>query len=169
MKKIMLCVVVLFMAATTFAQTKVGTIDPEFIISKMPELAQSQEALKVYNEDLEKQLTDKIAVYEAALKTANESFTTLSDEAKNTKQAELTAMESDIQKFRQNGAQLIQLKQSELLNPLYQKISTAVAEVAKAQAYTQVLTIGNNQNLAYADPAYDLTTAVMTKLGIATE
>ncbi len=55
----MLSVVVLFMTATAFAQTKVGTIDPEFIISKMPELAQSQEALKVYNQDLEKQLQIK--------------------------------------------------------------------------------------------------------------
>ncbi|WP_161555223.1 OmpH family outer membrane protein [Dokdonia sinensis] len=169
MKKIMLCVVVLFITAATFAQTKVGTIDPEFIISKMPELAQSQEALKVYNQDLEKQLTDKIATYEAALKAANETFTTLSDEAKNAKQTELTGMENDIQKFRANGAQLIQLKQSELLNPLYNKISEALSVVAKEQSFTQVLTIGNNNNLAYADPAFDLTNAVMAKLGIATE
>ena len=93
----------------------------------------------------------------------------MTDEAKATKQAELSQMETDIQKFRQNGAQLIQLKQSELLNPLYTKISEALSEVAKAQQYTQVLTIGSNNNLAYADPAYDLTTAVMKKMGIAVE
>lgn len=165
----MLCVVVLFMTATTFAQSKVGTIDPEFIISKMPELAQAQEALKVYNGDLEKQLRDKLTAYEAALKVANDAFATLSDEEKNTKQKELSEMEADIQKFRTNGTQLVQIKQSELLNPLYNKISVALSELAKAQGYTQVITIGNNNTLAYADPSADLTKAVMTKLGIATE
>tara|TARA_R110002051_G_scaffold160901_4_gene232539 strand:- start:50391 stop:50900 length:510 start_codon:yes stop_codon:yes gene_type:complete len=169
MKKIMLSVVVLFMAATTFAQSKVGTIDPDFIMAKMPELTTVQNALKEYNLDLEKQLKAKLDAYDANLTAANEKIETMSDADKTAKQEELAGLENDIAKFRQNGSQLVQLKQNELVQPLYKKIGDALNIIAKEQGYTQVLTVGNNNNLAYIDPAYDLTNAVMTKMGIPLE
>jgi outer membrane protein len=169
MKKIMLSLVVLFMAATSFAQTKVGTIDPDFILAKMPELTTVQNALKEYNLDLEKQLKAKLDAYDANLNAANEKIATMSEADKAAKQEELAGLENDIAKFRQNGTQLVQLKQNELVQPLYKKIGDALNEIAKAQGYTQVLTVGNNNSIAYLDPAYDLTNAVLTKLGIAIE
>lgn len=165
----MLSLVVLFMAATSFAQTKVGTIDPDFILAKMPELTTVQNALKEYNLDLEKQLKAKLDAYDANLSAANEKIATMSEADKAAKQEELAGLENDIAKFRQNGTQLVQLKQNELVQPLYKKIGDALNEIAKAQGYTQVLTVGNNNSIAYLDPAYDLTNAVLTKLGIAIE
>lgn len=165
----MMSVVVLFVAATSFAQSKVGTIDPDYILAKMPELTSVQTALKEYNLDLEKQLKAKLDTYDATLKAANEKIATMSDADKVAKQEELANMENDIAKFRQNGTQLVQLKQNELVQPLYKKIGDALSEIAKAEGYTQVLTVGNNTNLAYIDPKFDLTTAVMQKLGIKAE
>ncbi len=60
-------------------------------------------------------------------------------------------MENDITKFRQNASQLIPLEENRLLQPLYEKIGTALEEVAKAEGFTQVLTM-NNSGLAYIDP-----------------
>ena len=74
-------------------------------------------------------------------------------------------MENEIAKFRQNGAQLVQIEQNRLLQPLYQKIGQALEEVAKAEKYTQVFTI-TTSGLAYVDPNYDLTKKVAAKLGI---
>lgn len=162
----MLSVVVLLVTATSFAQSKVGTIDADLILSKMPQLTTVQNALKEYNLDLEKQLKTKIDAYEAALAAANQNFATMSDADKAAKQEELVGFESEITKFRQNGTQLVQLKQNELVQPLYKKIGDALNEIAKAQGYSQVITVGNNNTIAYLDPAYDLTTAVMKKLGI---
>lgn len=162
----MLSVVVLLMTATSFAQTKVGTIDPDFIMARMPELTTVQNALKEYNLDLEKQLKAKLDTYDATLNAANEKIATMSDADKAAKQEELAGLENEIAKFRQNGTQLVQLKQNELVQPLYKKIGDALNEIAKAQGYTQVITVGNNNTIAYLDPAYDLTNAVMQKLGI---
>ena len=99
----MLSVVVLFMAATTFAQSKVGTIDPDFIMAKMPELTTVQNALKEYNLDLEKQLKAKLDAYDANLTAANEKIETMSDADKTAKQEELAGLENDNAKFHQNG------------------------------------------------------------------
>jgi len=52
---------------------------------------------------------------------------------------------------------------------LYTKIAEGLNEIAAAEGYTQVLSIGNGNAVAYADPAYDLTNKVMAKLGIKAE
>lgn len=170
MKKMILIAFVALFTATTFAQTtKVGTIDADYTLSKMPELAGAQEALKVYNQDLEKQLKEKLDNYDAVYKTAEAAFPTMNDAEKTAKQQELAGLESDISKFRNNGTQLVQLKQDELLRPLYKKIGDNVSIVAKELGYTQILNIGNNNNLAYIDPTHDITVRVLAKMGITVE
>ncbi len=169
MKK-MILIAFVALCTTTFAQTtKVGTVDADFILSKMPELATAQDALKVYNQDLEKQLSEKLANYDKVYKAAEAAFTGMTDAEKTAKQEELAGLESDISKFRNNGTQLVQLKQEELLRPLYKKIGENVAIVAKELQYTQVLNIGNNNNLAYIDPAHDITVKTLAKMGITIE
>lgn len=170
MKKMILIAFVALFTVTTYAQTtKVGTVDADYILSKMPELTGAQENLKVYNLDLEKQLKEKLDTYDTVYKAAETGFGTMSDTEKAAKQQELAGMESDITKFRNNGTQLVQLKQGEVLQPLYKKIGDTVAIVAKELGYTQVLNIGNNNNLAYIDPAHDITLKVLAKMGIAVE
>ncbi|WP_299684203.1 OmpH family outer membrane protein [uncultured Dokdonia sp.] len=167
MKKMILIAFVALFSATTFAQnTKVGTVNVDYTLSQMPELVTAQDALKVYNQDLEKQLAEKLANYDKVYKAAETGFAAMTDAEKQAKQEELAGLESDITKFRNNGTQLVQLKQDELLQPLYKKIGENVTVVAKELGYTQVLNIGNNNNLAFADPAFDITIQVLAKMGI---
>ncbi len=167
MKKIFLPFLFLFLSISSFAQTKTGTFDTDFVLSKMPELTNVQEDLKAYNTKLEGDLKVKIDAYQALIKVYQTGESTMTDAMKKTKQQEIIAAENDIAKFRQNGNGLVQLKQEELLRPLYLKIGKALDEISKAQGYSQVFTINNN--LAYIDPQYDLTKAVLTKLGIKVE
>ncbi|WP_298327722.1 OmpH family outer membrane protein [uncultured Dokdonia sp.] len=169
MKKIVLGMFVVLFTATAFAQSKVGTVDADFILTKMPELTGANEKVKAYNLDLETQMKAKIQDYEAKVKLYQSGQATFTDADKKTKQGEIIALEEDISKFRQNGAQLLQLKQSEVVQPLYKKIGEMVTVVAKEQGYSHILTIGNNNNFAYADPAADITMAVLAKLGITVE
>ena len=92
----------------------------------------------------------------------------MTDLMKKTKQKEIIALETDINKFQQNASQLSQIEQDRLLQPLYNKIGTSLEEVAKAEGYSQVLTV-KSSGLAYLDPTFDLTKTVMTKLGIPLE
>ncbi|AXT53416.1 OmpH family outer membrane protein [Aquimarina sp. BL5] len=165
MKNILFPILLLIISAQTIAQSKVGTIDSEFILSKLPELTKVQEDLKAYNTKLEGDLKVKVDDYQAKVKAYQESVATMTEPMKKTKQEEIIALENDITKFRQNGSQLVQIEQNRLLQPLYTKIGTALEEIAKAEGYTQVLTI-TTSGLAYIDPKFDLTKTVMTKLGI---
>lgn len=166
MKRIVFGMLVLLFTATTFAQSKIGTVDADFILTKMPELATANEEVRVYNLDLESQLKVKLEDYQAKIKLYQEGQASLSDEDRKTKQSEILTLEEDISKFRQNGSQLLQLKQSEVVQPLYKKIGEVVTVVAKEQGYTHVMTIGSNNNFAYADEGSDITMDVLKKMGI---
>ena len=78
---------------------------------------------------------------------------------------ELSEMEADIKKYQQNGNQLMQLKRDELMRPLYKKLSDVIKQVSEENKYTQVLTITGNE-FAFVDDKFDITTLVITKLGI---
>jgi outer membrane protein len=170
MKKTILIALVSLFSVTAFAQTtKVGTVDTDYTLSRMPELTPAQDSLNAYKEKLGKQLAEKSANYDKILQSAQTTFETMTEAEKKAKQEELAGLENDLTSFRRNGAQLIEFKQNDLLRPLYQKISENVATVAKQLGYTQILNIGDNSNLAYIDPTYDITTLVLVNMGIAVE
>lgn len=167
-KKIFIPIILLFISLNVVGQSKVGTIDTEFILGKMPELTKVQEEMNAYNTKLEEDLNAKAEDYQAKVKDYQDGFATMTDPMKKLKQDEIIALENDITKFRQNASQLVPLQQNSLLQPLYNKIGTALEEVAKAEGYTQILTVSNS-GLAYLDPKYDLTNTILTKLGIPIE
>lgn len=164
MKKLFLPLVILFVSFSSFAQTKVGTVDSDLVLASLPELIKVQQDLEAYGSDLDKQFSDLVSKYQEQVKAYQSVETTATDAEKKTKQQDLAGLEQDIQKFRQNSQGLIQIKQNELMQPLYEKVGKALDEVAKEQNYTQVLTLNNG--VGYFDPTYDLTQAVADKLGV---
>ena len=164
MKKLLLPVVDFLISITALAQSKVGTIDSDLVISSLNEVAQVQKDLETYGADLDKQFKELVAKYQASVKAYQDVEATASEEDKKAKQEEIVGMEQDLQRFRQNSQGLIQIRQNELMQPLYQKVGQALNEVAREQNYSQVLTL--NAGVAYFDPALDLTQAVADKLGV---
>lgn len=154
----------LFLCVTGFAQSKVGTIDVDYIISQMPELSGVQKQIEDYGNGLDSNLLKKLAEYQTAIDKYKTDEVSLTINQKKGRQDSIIAMENDIQKFQQNGNQLIVLKQEEYLKPLYEKIGIALEKIAKAEGYTQVLM--RNNDVVYIDNRYDLTLAVLKELGI---
>ncbi len=146
-------------------QTKVGTINSEFIVGLMPEAADVLSGLKKYAAKLDASYQIKLTDYNAKVADFQKLDPTLSDNFKNIKIEEINELEQDLQKSQQNGNSLINLKRDELMNPLYKVLGVAITEIAKANGYTQVLTSSGNE-FAYIDELYDITEKVMEKLGI---
>ncbi|WP_410005811.1 OmpH family outer membrane protein [Aequorivita nionensis] len=157
-------IAVFFIGLSTFAQGKVGAVDIEYILSKMPELTAVQTELENYGKQLDLDLNKKVDAYKKLVEEYKQGEPTFTEEQKNEKQTAIINLENDIQKFQQNGAKLMDIKQTEALKPLYKKIGVALEKVAKAQNYTQVTQ--TTQDLVYLDPEYDLTVPILLELGI---
>lgn len=162
--KLLLAALCLF-SLTTTAQTKVGTIDSELIIGLMPETKKVLSLIESYGKRLDSSYQVRFRDYEAKVKDFREKQKDYTENLKKIKIQELATAEQALQQSRANGNKLIQIKRDEVMRPLYIKLKGVIAEICKAEGYTQILTISGNE-FAYIDEKYDITQKVMDKLGL---
>ncbi len=156
---------ILFLSTISIAQTKVGTIDSEYIVGLMPETKIVVKRSQAYGAKLDSLFAIKANEYNTKLKNYQDTQKTLSDLMKKTLLSELGDLDKEVKKYRNNGNKLMQLKQNELMRPLYKKLGNAINDIAKQNGYTQILTTTGNQ-FVYLDEKFDITKLVMNKLGI---
>ena len=154
-----------FISTLTIAQTKTGTLDSDFIIGLMPETKTVIKMAQVYGSKLDSSFTIKMKDYQTKVEEFRSKEKEMGELMKKTLINELKTLEKEIQQYQNNGQQLMKLKQDELMRPLYKKLNNAVQEIVKEKGYTHILTISGNK-FAYVDQKYDITEAVMKKLGI---
>ncbi len=168
MKKIVTIVamgMVLVVAANQAqAQTKIGYISQEELIRSMPELKKVDTALNDFQNALAQQFEDMKREY-----LEQDSMLSSKDTVKYTK-AQLELKRKNIgeiylklQGWNQQGQQMMQGKQQELLAPLQKKALEAIQAVAKEGGYGYVLA---KETLLVSPPAEDLLPLVKKKLGI---
>lgn len=165
MKKYIFLLLVTISGFNIQAQSKVGTIDVDFILSQLPEISSVEEGLKKYNSELQEELQKTIKNFEDLIADYQATSSTLGEEEKAKKESAIIELENDIKNFRQKASVLLQMRRNELSKPLYEKIDAAMKQVITEQKYTQIINASAN-SLAYADPAYDITDAVLAELGI---
>ena len=155
----------LFVFSTVSAQeSKVGTIDIDYILGLMPELLGVQEQVKAYQTELSNGYAEKLTQYEKALQNYRDNESLLTLMQKKTKEDSLVVMQNELGQYQQNGNQLLALRQEEYMQPLYTKVGQSLERVAEAGGYTQVLLRDNN--VVYIDNRFDLTLAVLKDLNI---
>lgn len=145
-------------------QTKVGTIDIDYVLSNMPEIVDVSKAVETYGKSLDADLKVKMDAYQALVNEYSANDATYTINQRKIMQDSIINSETDINKFRQNATKLISIKRDEQLTPLYEKIGVSLEKIAKAQKYTQVME--RTSNLVYIDNNFDLTLAVLLDMGI---
>ncbi|MGY0407329.1 MAG: OmpH family outer membrane protein [Polaribacter sp.] len=165
MKSKILFLFIAFLSTMAIAQTKLGTIDSDYIINIMPESKTVIKLQQSYGAKLDSSFNSKVQDFKVKLDDYKEKEKTMGPLLKKTTQIELAGLEQDIKKYKKNGTMLVQLKRDELMRPLYKKLNIAIDAVAKANGYTQILTTKGNQ-FAYIDAKFDITDLVIKKLGI---
>lgn len=166
MKQTILTICIALCSLIITAQSKVGTIDVNYILSKMPEIENLQKELESYGATLDKQLEEKMKKYQTKLDDYNANVSTFTEQQMQERQNIIFTLEDDITKFRQNGIQLMRLREDELKRPLYVQIAEALDIIANAQHFTQILDTSQDGSVVFLNPEYDVTLSVMTQMGI---
>lgn len=165
MKKYFLIFGIALVNFSAMAQSKIGTIDAEYILNQMPEMTGVNEGTQTYNKELQKELETDVAKYETLVKDYQANNTTFSEEDKKAMENEIISLENNIKGFRQKAGVMMQMKHNELTQPLYEKINAAMLEVVNEENYTQIFHAGGT-SLAFSSEEYDITMKVLKKLGI---
>lgn len=165
--KFFLAILFVGIAYLGFSQTtpKFGYIDSNELLEMMPGKDSIQKVLTDYGKSLESQLQAMYGEYQTKVQDYQANSRTMSDIIRQTKEKELSDLESRIQTFQQQADEDLQNKQVELLEPLIDKAKNAINAVAKENGYTYIFDVGTGAFLVY-DKGDNILPKVKAKLGI---
>ncbi|MFZ0472770.1 MAG: OmpH family outer membrane protein [Bacteroidales bacterium] len=169
MKKVfglLLTAALIFTAQDGIAQSfKTGHINRDDIIMAMPEYDTAMKAYNAYGQELTNALELMQVEYNNKLDQYVKDSKNLTDLVKTNKEQELSDMQGRIANFQQQAQVQLQEKQTELLNPIIERVTAAINDVAKAQGFVYVYDV---RTLIYFDAtkSTDVAPLVKTKLGL---
>jgi outer membrane protein len=154
--------VLLGLTGSASAQTKIGYISVENVLSLMPEISKFDSILSRYQADsINPQYASLIQTYQYKDSMYKDTLKPPPPAVKKQLEEELPQLINTIQNWQQIVNQAMEAKQNELLAPLYRKIYDAIRAVAKEKGYTHVL---NKEGLLVAPETDDMIAAVAAKL-----
>jgi outer membrane protein len=165
-KKILLVAALLIPMLASAQTLKIGLVDQNEILGKMPDTAAAQ-----------KQIEEVSKKYDDEYQKLNEEFKRMYDELQNMKEDELPAIkerktreftdyQQKIQQFEQTAMGDIQKMQQDLMAPIVQKIRAAIESVGKEGGYSLIQDKNPQITIYFDAPVVDLTPEVKAKLGI---
>lgn len=163
--KIFLVSVMFLSTGLVKAQTlKFAHIDSQELIQAMPETKAAQAEIQKQAKGLDDQMSDMQKEYQTKLNEFSEKQDSLTDIVRQAKVEDLQNLQQRIQSFNQMAQKQLQQKQSELMQPIFDKANKTIAAVAKEQGVIYVF--DTNAVLYHSSASIDLLPLVKAKLGI---
>lgn len=162
----------LLTAGTATAQQKIGYIDSDYILGKLPEYATVQQQLdrmaQTWQQELDELKTDldeKFREYQA-----RELLYT--NEERQRRRQEIVQEEEALERLRVKyfGPEGdIFLQQEQLMRPVQEKILQAIHDVASSEGYDYIFDAAGEFLFMFKRDQYDLSDTVLRELGIDVE
>lgn len=150
--------------ASTFAQN-FGYVNSSAILAGMAEVRAAeadlealQNQLRSRGEGMIQDFQTEVAAFQAEVESG-----VLSPQQQAQKTQELEAKQAEIQQFESQMMSDLQTKRSELLEPIYDRVNTAIQEVAEEGNFTFIF---DQQILLYGQDSQDVSELVKAKLGM---
>lgn len=154
-------------------ETKIGYVDPQAILMRMPEMAAVEQRLQNFAEKKRKELVDKQTNLQQQLQMYQQKQAVISEDARKREEEKLNGLNLEIQQFQASSQQEIQQRQGELVGPLLDQIQESIDAVSREMGLTFVfnaVTSNGDFVILYASPEMqrnnDITEKVMDKLGL---
>lgn len=165
MKKVLVVIMAVMMAAPTFAQQKFGHIDSAALLELMPEKAKAEKELEAFAAEFQGALEAMAKEYEGKVAAFQQGEKDMIKTVRDTKVREISDLERRIQEFQQQAQEEIGKKEQEVLTPIIDKARKAIDEVAVEKGYTYVFDASLGV-LLYAKDTEDVMADVKAKLGL---
>jgi outer membrane protein len=130
-------------SVNTFSQTtlKIGHVDIAELLAALPERDSAAAVIEKETKEIQSTYDDMTAVYNKMLDDFEKKQSTYSEPEKKNKETELLDKEKRLQEFEQNASANLQKRNSELIQPLLDKILKAVDKVAGENGFTYILDV----------------------------
>ena len=158
-------VILLGLVTLTQAQApKIGYVNSVTLLQDIPEVKQANANLEALQKQLQKKAEGMITEFQKKYQDLQRSEQNgeLSPKQLEEEGTKLQQEEQNIQKFQQDMQTQIMEKRETLLQPIFDKVNSKIAEVAKENGYTYIME--DSGVLLYKDESFDVTALVKAKL-----
>lgn len=155
----------LLLAVVNVQAQKFGYINTAEILAAMPEVKQAETSIENFSNQMQKRGEAEVAKLQAKFGKIQEDMQAgkLSPIQQQDAQKELETDQAALAKFEQDMVTQIQNKRQTVLQPIYDKLNKAIADVAKEKGYNMVF---DKAVLLYTEPGDDVSALVKAKLGL---
>lgn len=168
MKKIVLATV-FALTWGLFAQAqKYAYVNTEYILQNIPEFVSAQEEIDKLSIEWQKEIENRFAEIDALYKQFQNDAPLLTQDMKNRRENEIVTKEKaakDLQKKRFGVDGDLYKRRQELIQPIQDKIYTAIEKRAKQKQFVFVFDRADNTGIMYADPRNDISNDVLKDMG----
>ena len=168
MKKYFLICFLLFAGFGAFAQ-KFAYVDTEYILKHLPEYKSSLTQLDVLSQQWQLQVDKNFTDIDKMYKAYQADQVLLTEDMRKRRENEIIEKEKDAKDFQRRifgpEGELFQ-NRTKLLNPIQDKVTKAITEVAKAKFFDFIFDKSSEATMMiYASSNYDVSNDVITRLG----
>lgn len=163
-KKLLLIAALVLPLFASAQSLKVGLVDFNDIVGKMPETTAAQNTLQ----EAQKKYQAEFQRIEEEFQRQYEEFQNMADDElpaiKERKARQLQETQQKAEAFQQNVMQDLERQQNELMAPIVQKVRDAIESVGKENGFNLIQDVAGQ--LYFAAPVENITDRVKAKLGL---
>lgn len=132
----------------------------------MPEMAEAQKTLQTKQEEVQKESQSLRDQYQKLITDYTQNQKTYSDIIRASKEQEINELGQRIQKFEELAMNELQKSRDEILQPVMDKATNAIKEVAKENGFTYIFDMNSGAIIYASETSEDILPLVKKKLGI---
>jgi len=171
MKKLALIAFVALLSTSLHAQ-RYAYVDTEYILNNLQSYEDAQKELNRLSDQWQKEIEQRYESIDRLYKAYQAEKVLLTEEMKKEREDEIVRKEQEAkelqrQRFGVDG-DLFKRRQ-ELIQPIQDDIYNAIKEVAQGGGFSVIFDKGNQSNILYADPRYDKSDRVLSRLGVSAQ
>lgn len=167
MKKVLFLAIFFLMSQAAFGQLKIGYVDSDAIMDKLPDAQDAQQKLDALIKDWQDELNRMEQEWKTKYDDYEKRKLIMSDQTRANTESELVKMEERMNDYRQKrfgtNGELFQ-KQEELMKPIQNRVFNAIKMVAEDEDLDFVFDRSGDILFLYAKEKFDITNLVLEQL-----
>jgi outer membrane protein len=169
MKKILIAVAIFFLAGITSAQLRIGYVDSDTIMDKLPDAQDARKRLDAMIQEWQAELNKMEREWKTKYDDYERRKLILTDAARAELESELIKLEQQIAEYREKrfgtNGELFQ-RQDEIMKPIQNRVFNVIKAIAQEDDLDFIFDRSGDIMLLYAKDQHDLTARVLERLKI---
>lgn len=161
--KIIFGAVLISVSFSAFSQTtlKIGHVDIAEILAALPARDSAAAVLDKETKEIQATYDEMSVVYNKMLDDYEKGRSTYSEIIKKNKESELLDKEKRLREFEQNASATLQKRNSELIQPILNRILKAIEKVAAQNGFTYILDVSKGSVVYTSKDSQNINQLVM--------